>query len=123
MNKRANLLLAAGLLSAGFFVPLSASAHAEDAAVAFAVGAAVGRAFDDDRRYVRHYHAPFVRDVHRGHGHRIHPRWRAKHYRWHDRRGPKHWAYHGYSGDRHHLWDGHNRPHHRDRWRDQRGRR
>jgi hypothetical protein len=52
-------ILSAGVLAAALTAPSSASAHAEDNALAFVIGAAVGHAISD--------HGSHVRKVHRRH--------------------------------------------------------
>ena len=103
MTKPANMLLAAGLLTASLAMPLSADAHAEDNALAFVIGAAVGHAFDNDRRHLHYSHVPYRMHRHRGHVPRYHSRWRAKHHRWHH--ASRHRAHHRFHRHGHRHWD------------------
>lgn len=104
MIRSATLMLGAGLLAAGVSAPLAASAHAEDNALAFVIGAAAAHALhDDDRRHVRHPHRRDVVPVHRGWDrdrhwrteHRTHKYWKHEYrknkYWKHDRWQQKHW--------------------------------
>jgi hypothetical protein len=119
MIKPTNILLAASLLAASLAVPVSANAHTEDNALAFVIGAAVGHTLDTDRKHRRYSHVPNMVRVHRGHGPRFHPRWRAKHHRWHH--ASKHRAHYRFDRRRHHHWDDHYR-HGRDARRGHRNR-
>jgi hypothetical protein len=111
MIKPANMLLAASLLTATLAMPVSANAHAEDNALAFVIGAAVGHTLDADRKHRRYSRAPHLAHVHRGHSSRFHPRWRARHHRW--RHASKHKAHYRFDRRRDHYRDDHYR-HDRD---------
>ncbi|MEQ8859621.1 MAG: hypothetical protein RIC56_13325 [Pseudomonadales bacterium] len=121
MIRKTTALLGAGVLVAGLAGPLTASAHAEDNALAFVLGAAVGQALDNDRHRVRHVHRPGVVPVHRGHVARhyryAHPHaWRSyQRARW--RHDYRHFQRHA---DGHHdrRWD--KGRHHDRRWDDDR---
>ena len=120
MIKPANMLLTVGLLAASLAMPVSANAHAEDNALAFVIGAAVGHALDTGRKHQRYSHAPNLAHVSRGHTPRFHPRWRAKHHRW--RHTSKHRTHYRFDRRRDLHWDDnyrHNRNSrhgHRDRY-------
>lgn len=130
-------LLGAGVLMAGLAVPMSATAHAEDNALAFVIGAAVGHAINDDDRHVRKVHrrhsgygahmryGRYDRYQHRpGKAYGKHKKWQHKkwqHGKWQAKR--RHHGYdHGYDRryDRRHHKRGHDR--YRDHRRDHRGR-
>lgn len=127
MFRSATLMFGAGLLAVGVSMPLGAHAHAEDNALAFVIGAAVGHALDDDRKH-RHPHRPHVVRVDRGkhhgwykqrhwdkrrhwdrHPHRYqHPHWKAKHWKHQrfDARHERRWDRHDRRWDRHdRRWD------------------
>lgn len=93
MTRTTTALIGAGLLAFGLGTPLAASAHAEDNALAFVIGAAVGQALDDDRKHLRHPHRPPVVHVHGRHGRDDYRGWRGHHKGWYHGKGHKygHW--------------------------------
>jgi len=118
-------LLGAGVLIAGLAVPMSASAHAEDNALAFVIGAAVGHAINDNDRHVRKVHRR-----HADYGH--HPRYgrydryqhrpgkaHGKYRKWQHKKWQARRKHHGYDRDRRYDRKYHKRDH--DRYRGQRG--
>lgn len=123
-------LLGAGVLAAGLAMPMSASAHAEDNALAFVIGAAVGHAINDNGGHVRKVHRRQP-----GHGAHVrygrydkyhhrpgkafgkHKRWQHK--KWQHRKWQAKRKHHGYDRDRRYDRKHHKRGH--DRYRGHRG--
>ncbi len=116
MKKSTTTLLGAGLLATGLAVPMAASAHPDDAALAFIAGTAVGYVVGDRGDHVHYGHRRHddrhrARHHHDGHG------WHGKH---HGRHEPWHRGWkRGHRG--HQQFAGHGRGHgdwdrrHRDR--------
>jgi hypothetical protein len=94
--------LGVGAVAVGLSLPFAAQAHADDEAMAFVVGAAVGYAIGDQGSKHRHVH-------YRGHPKRYeHDRWRG--YYEHPRYAHRRWA------RSHGEWHHHARGYHRDRY-------
>lgn len=83
MNRKVTVVLASGVLVAGLAGPLSAAADADDQALAFVAGAAVGYALNDDATHLRHPHRGNVVKVHRGYHRDAHYRWPVQRNAWH----------------------------------------
>ncbi|MDZ7670169.1 MAG: hypothetical protein U5Q16_12375 [Gammaproteobacteria bacterium] len=132
-------VLGAGVLVAGLAVPMSASAHAEDNALAFVIGAAVGHAINDNDSHVRKVHrrhADYGPHARYGRYDRYHHRpgkaygkykkWQHKkwqHKKWQHRKWHAKRQHHGYGHDRRYDRKHHKRGHYwgHDRYRGHRG--
>jgi hypothetical protein len=104
MNSKSTLMLGVGVLAAGLVLSGTVRAHADDQALVFITGAAVGYVVGSRDSVVRHvHHRPVVRHYHYGppaHGlHKHHPKFKGKakgksykhHKRYDHRRDTRRW--------------------------------
>lgn len=105
MTTRTIALIGAGVFASGMALSAPVKADADDQALAFITGAAVGYVIADRGSDVRpaHYRG------HHPHYYHAPPRHHWKHYRKHQRKHDKYWRHHGY--DHRSYYRGY--PHHR----------
>lgn len=92
MTTRAIALLSAGVLASGLGMAAPVHANADDQALAFITGAAVGYLVADRGSEVRHAHYR----GHHPHPYYGPPKHHWKHYKKHHRKHDKYWRHHGY---------------------------